>query len=82
MLTSHIRLLKHVTMENVDYVVFHPQTSELGVTEHIEGDPCKFALWAGRTPSSDNKTVLKVPVDWRHFLTGWDAPQLKPKKST
>lgn len=36
------------------------QTSELGVTEHIEGDPCKFALWAGRTPTSDNKTVLKV----------------------
>uniref|UniRef100_A0A8C2BL94 Kalirin RhoGEF kinase n=1 Tax=Cyprinus carpio TaxID=7962 RepID=A0A8C2BL94_CYPCA len=34
-------------------------TSELGVTEHIEGDPCKFALWAGRTPTSDNKTVLK-----------------------
>lgn len=30
------------------------------MTEHIEGDPCKFALWAGRTPSSDNKTVLKV----------------------
>ncbi|KAG9340792.1 hypothetical protein JZ751_019983, partial [Albula glossodonta] len=44
-------------------------TSELGVTEHIEGDPCKFALWAGRTPSSDNKTVLKascieVKQDW------------------
>lgn len=38
------------------------QTSELGVTEHIEGDPCKFALWAGRTPSSDNKTVLKVSL--------------------
>uniref|UniRef100_M3ZSB7 non-specific serine/threonine protein kinase n=1 Tax=Xiphophorus maculatus TaxID=8083 RepID=M3ZSB7_XIPMA len=35
-------------------------TTELGVTEHIEGDPCKFALWAGRTPSSDNKTVLKA----------------------
>uniref|UniRef100_A0A8C9TU34 non-specific serine/threonine protein kinase n=1 Tax=Scleropages formosus TaxID=113540 RepID=A0A8C9TU34_SCLFO len=35
-------------------------TSELGVTEHIEGDPCKFALWSGRTPSSDNKTVLKA----------------------
>ncbi|KAJ8012874.1 hypothetical protein DPEC_G00047410 [Dallia pectoralis] len=35
-------------------------TSELGLTEHIEGDPCKFALWAGRTPSSDNKTVLKA----------------------
>ncbi|XDV36282.1 hypothetical protein PO909_006089, partial [Leuciscus waleckii] len=35
-------------------------TSELGVTEHIEGDPCKFALWGGRTPTSDNKTVLKA----------------------
>ncbi|XP_028291403.1 kalirin isoform X2 [Gouania willdenowi] len=35
-------------------------TSELGVTEHIEGDACKFALWAGRTPTSDNKTVLKA----------------------
>ncbi|XP_031414206.1 kalirin RhoGEF kinase b isoform X2 [Clupea harengus] len=35
-------------------------TSELGVTEHIEGDPCKFALWAGRTPTSDNRTVLKA----------------------
>lgn len=37
-----------------------PQTSELGVTEHVEGDPCKFALWVGRTPTSDNKIVLKV----------------------
>lgn len=36
------------------------QTSELGVTEHVEGDPCKFALWVGRTPTSDNKIVLKV----------------------
>ncbi|XP_072305966.1 kalirin-like [Eucyclogobius newberryi] len=36
------------------------RTSELGVTEHIEGDPCKFALWVGRTPTSDNKTVLKA----------------------
>ncbi|CAB1346629.1 unnamed protein product, partial [Coregonus sp. 'balchen'] len=35
-------------------------TSELGVTEHIEGDPCKFALWAGRTPSSDNKTASSI----------------------
>lgn len=30
------------------------------MTEHIEGDPCKFALWAGRTPTSDSKTILKV----------------------
>lgn len=38
------------------------QTSELGVTEHVEGDPCKFALWVGRTPTSDNKIVLKVRI--------------------
>ncbi|XP_054596375.2 triple functional domain protein isoform X2 [Nothobranchius furzeri] len=35
-------------------------TSELGVTEHVEGDPCKYALWVGRTPTSDNKIVLKA----------------------
>ncbi|XP_043921535.1 triple functional domain protein [Protopterus annectens] len=34
-------------------------TLDLGVTEHVEGDPCKFALWVGRTPTSDNKIVLK-----------------------
>ncbi|TNN79748.1 Triple functional domain protein [Liparis tanakae] len=35
-------------------------TSELGVTEHVEGDACKCALWVGRTPTSDNKIVLKA----------------------
>ncbi|XP_078619950.1 kalirin-like isoform X2 [Branchiostoma floridae x Branchiostoma japonicum] len=34
-------------------------TSDLGVTEHIEGDPCKFALWTGRQPTSDNRIILK-----------------------
>lgn len=28
----------------------------------MEGDPCKFALWVGRTPTSDNKIVLKVKL--------------------
>lgn len=32
------------------------------MTEHVEGDPCKFALWVGRTPTSDNKIVLKVRI--------------------
>ncbi|KAM9852577.1 LOW QUALITY PROTEIN: triple functional domain protein-like [Aulostomus maculatus] len=35
-------------------------TLELGVTEHVEGDSCKFALWVGRTPSSVNKITLKA----------------------
>lgn len=36
-------------------------TSELGVTEHIEGDECKFAVWTGRAPMlSDYRMVLKA----------------------
>lgn len=36
-------------------------TSELGVTEHIEGDECKFAVWTGRAPMlSDYRNVLKA----------------------
>ncbi|XP_028673796.1 triple functional domain protein isoform X1 [Erpetoichthys calabaricus] len=41
-------------------------TSELGVTEHVEGDPCKFALWVGRTPTNDNKIVLKPSQGCKH----------------
>lgn len=58
-----------VLMSNI-FLPF-PQTSELGVTEHVEGDPCKFALWVGRTPTSDNKIVLKVKLTSPH-------PRLKP----
>lgn len=36
-------------------------TSEIGITEHIEGDDVKFAVWTGRTPLSDNRIVLKAP---------------------
>ncbi|GBP04909.1 hypothetical protein EVAR_73136_1 [Eumeta japonica] len=37
-------------------------TSDLGVTEHIEGDSTKFAVWPGRAPmSSDYRIVLKAP---------------------
>lgn len=36
-------------------------TSEMGVTEHIEGDECKFAVWTGRAPMvSDYRIVLKA----------------------
>ena len=35
-------------------------TSELGVTEHIEGDECKFAVWTGRAPMHDYRIVLKA----------------------
>lgn len=61
-LCLHIKQLcfPHMSLLHLSCFLDILQTSELGVTEHIEGDPCKFALWAGRTPSSDNKTVLKV----------------------
>ncbi|XP_064646133.1 triple functional domain protein-like isoform X3 [Lineus longissimus] len=40
---------------------FKLMTSEIGITEHIEGDQCKFALWTGSiVPSSDFKLVLRA----------------------
>ena len=30
-------------------------TSEIGVTEHIEGDECKFAVWNNRSGVNDGK---------------------------
>ncbi|XP_042899532.1 kalirin isoform X2 [Parasteatoda tepidariorum] len=35
-------------------------TSEVGITEHVEGDECKFAVWTGRAPLAENKIVLKA----------------------
>lgn len=30
------------------------------MTEHIEGDECKLAVWTGRAPISDYRIVLKA----------------------
>uniref|UniRef100_A0A5K3FCH9 DH domain-containing protein n=2 Tax=Mesocestoides corti TaxID=53468 RepID=A0A5K3FCH9_MESCO len=36
--------------------------ADVNITEHIEGDQCKFALWTGRVPPvSDYRLVLKAP---------------------
>ncbi|XP_030386251.1 triple functional domain protein-like isoform X1 [Scaptodrosophila lebanonensis] len=36
-------------------------TTEMGITEHIEGDETKFAVWTGRSPMlSDCRIVLKA----------------------
>ncbi|XP_055846907.1 triple functional domain protein isoform X2 [Episyrphus balteatus] len=36
-------------------------TTEMGITEHIEGDETKFAVWTGRSPMlSDYRIVLKA----------------------
>ena len=32
----------------------------MGITEHIEGDECKWAAWTGRSPMVENKMILKV----------------------
>ena len=32
------------------------------MTEHIEADECKFAVWTGRAPISDYRIVLKVSI--------------------
>ena len=40
------------------------QTSDIGITEHVEGDECKFAVWTGHYngknhPDSQSKVSLK-----------------------
>uniref|UniRef100_T1IXB4 Uncharacterized protein n=1 Tax=Strigamia maritima TaxID=126957 RepID=T1IXB4_STRMM len=35
-------------------------TSDLGITEHVEGDECKFAVWTGRAPLSDHRIIIKA----------------------
>lgn len=39
-------------------------TSEVGITEHVEGDECKFAVWTAvwteHGPTSENKIILKA----------------------
>ncbi|GFR68368.1 kalirin [Elysia marginata] len=39
---------------------FKLMIAEINVTEHIEGDETKFALWTGRAPISDYRIILKV----------------------
>lgn len=36
------------------------QISDINITEHIEGDETKFALWTGRVPMSDYRIILKA----------------------
>ena len=31
----------------------------MNITEHIEGDSCKLAVWTGRAPLSDHRIVMK-----------------------
>ncbi|XP_054168733.1 triple functional domain protein-like [Oppia nitens] len=46
----------------VKYIFKHKlMTSEIGVTEHIEGDELKFAIWTGRLVQlADNKIIFKA----------------------
>lgn len=32
----------------------------MGITEHVEGDECKFAVWTGRTPASESKVSFNI----------------------
>lgn len=38
---------------------FKLMTSEINITEHMEGDSCKLAVWTGRAPLSDHRVILK-----------------------
>ncbi|XP_052674047.1 kalirin-like isoform X2 [Crassostrea angulata] len=39
---------------------FRLMISDINITEHIEGDETKFALWTGRVPMSDYRIILKA----------------------
>jgi len=44
--------------------------NKIGVTEHIEADECKFALWEGTVaPISDYKLILRVHLRFAFHLT-------------
>ena len=53
-------------------LIFFSQTFELGVTEHVAEDSCKFAVWTGKPPQSEDKRVIKVSLQ----LTSTAAEQL------
>lgn len=36
------------------------KTSELGITEHIAEDCCKFAVWTGEPPFTEEKRIIKA----------------------
>ena len=42
------------------------QIAEINITEHIEGDETKLALWTGRAPISDYRIILKVRASYRN----------------
>ena len=39
---------------------FKLMTSEINITEHMEGDSCKLAVWTGRAPLSDHRVIMKT----------------------
>ncbi|XP_066016290.1 kalirin isoform X11 [Pocillopora verrucosa] len=41
------------------------KTPELGITEHIAEDSCKFAVWTGKPPQSEDKRVMKIQLQAR-----------------
>lgn len=38
------------------------KTSELGITEHMAEDKCKFAVWTGAPPLTEEKRIIKVSI--------------------
>ena len=67
-------------------IILYWQTADMGITEHIEGDECKFAAWTGRTPVVENKMILKVskiPIEsyWDNIVFHYLYRPLPSKQS-
>ncbi|XP_068142683.1 LOW QUALITY PROTEIN: triple functional domain protein [Drosophila tropicalis] len=59
----YILFAKEVKESNAVKYIFKSKllTNDVGITEHIEGDETKFAVWTGRSPMlSDCRIVLKA----------------------
>ena len=39
----------------------------MGITEHVEGDECKFAVWSGRTHASESKVSCQIEFSFPRF---------------
>ena len=50
------------------------KTSEMGITEYVAEDKCKFAAWTGNPPLTEEKRIIKVisffSIGLRHKING------------
>ena len=59
---------------------FKLMTSEINITEHMEGDSCKFAVWTGRAPLLGPPGHHEEPQSGRQATVGEENPRAHPRE--